>query len=251
MLHNLMLIRHVQFHVAQNTRRFDYFTRQLELTKKNAEIVSEMQSTIKHYLCKLDEIAGAIRQMEQNGVTTTYQSGARSLLFTRKRQCELDLTRLNSFINHGDFPELIHYFTEDTDSEESEGVNEDPIFSLSSSGLESSCQDCADMKSLDSDELSATSTSSELADNEDFLDCSDQEWENLPVQGPSNPPLLYQSCVDSLRQPSVSTDTDLGAKVINDPISPSSSSDEEDLRVQHWRKEKFLREEFLRATMVG
>ena len=31
---------------------------------------------------------------------------------------------------------------------------------------------------------------------------------------------------------------------------PSSSSDEEELEVQHWRKEKFLREEYIRSTMV-
>ena len=126
--------------------------------------------------------------MEQNGVATTSQFGAQSLLFTRR--CELDLTRLNSFISHG---ELTYYFTEDADSEEPEGVNEDPMFSLGSRGLESSGQDCAKMKSLDSDELGAKSMSSEFADDEEFLDCSDQEWEDLPVQGPSNPPLLYQS----------------------------------------------------------
>ena len=45
--------------------------------------------------------------------------------------------------------------------------------------------------------------------------------------------------------------TDTDAKVLSDQISPSSSSDEEELEVQHWRKEKFLREEYIRSTMVG
>ena len=87
------------------------------------------------------------------------------------------------------------------------------------------------------------STSSEFADDEDFLDCSDQEWEDLPTQtaqGPSNPPLMYQSsvtlkiptllysrqslrCVDNREPLLVTMDTD--TKVLSD--RPSSSSDEE------------------------
>ena len=50
-----------------------------------------------------------------------------------------------------------------------------PIFNLDSSVLESGCQDCPETNKLDSDELSAMSMSSESAD-EDFFDCSDQEW---------------------------------------------------------------------------
>ena len=247
------------------------FHKAARANEEEFRIISEMRNTIKHYLCKLEVISAAIRDIEQNGVATTYQNGARSLLFTRKRQCELDLTRLNSFIRHGNFPELSHYLTEDADCEEPElvpeEIDEDPIFSLDSSGLESSCQDCHEINNLDSDELSTMSTSSEFADDED---CSDQEWEDLPtqtVQGPSNPPLLYQSSVksktptlllnsrqslsyvDNQEPPSVPTDTD--AKVLSDQISPSSSSDEEELEVQHWRKEKFLREEYIRSTMVG
>ena len=249
------------------------FYKAARANEEEFRIISEMRNTIKHYLCKLEVISAAIHDIEQNGVATTYQKGARSLLFTRKRQCELDLTRLNSFISHGDFPELSHYLTEDADCEEPElvpeEIDEDPIFSFDSSGLESSncCQDCPEIHNLDSDELGAMSTSSEFADDEDFLDCSDQEWEDLPAQtaqGPSNPPLLCQSsvksktptlslnsrqslrCVDNREPLLVPTDTD--TKVLSD--CPSSSSDEEELEVQHWRKEKFLCEEYIRSTMV-
>ena len=54
--------------------------------------------------------------------------------------------------------------------------------------------------------------------------------------------------------PSVPTDTDaklLGDQVATNSESPYSSSDEEELEVQHWRKEKFLREEYIHSTMVG
>ena len=69
--------------------------------------------------------------------------------------------------------------------------------------LESGCQDCPETNNLDSDELSAMSMSSESVDDEDFFDCSDQEWESyhhLPTQTaqqPSKPPLLYQSSIES------------------------------------------------------
>ena len=50
--------------------------------------------------------------------------------------------------------------------------------------------------------------------------------------------------------------TDTNAKLLGDQVatnseSPSSSSDEEELEVQHWRKEKFLREEYIRSIMVS
>ena len=258
------------------------FHKAARANEEEFRIISEMRNTIQHYLCKLEVITAAILDIEQSGDITTYQNGARSLLLTRKRQCETDLTRLNSFVSHGDFPELSHYLTEDTDCEEPElvpeEVDEDPIFNLDSSVLENGCQDCPETNNLDSDELSAMSMSS---DDEDFFDCSDQEWESyhhLPTQTaqqPSKPPLLYQSSIESKtstpslnpRQslsyvdfkannrgpPSVPTDTDaklLGDQVATNSESPSSSSDEEELEVQHWRKEKFLREEYIRSTMV-
>ena len=262
------------------------FHKAARANEEEVRIISEMRNTIQHYLCKLEAITAAILDIEQSGNVTTYQKGARSILLTRKRQCELDLTRLNSFVSHGDFPELSHYFTEDTDCEEPElvpkEVDEDPIFNLDSSVLESSCQDCPETNKLDSDELSAMSMSSESADDEDFFDCSDQEWEghhDLPTQTaqqPSKPPLLYQSSIESKmstpslypRQPlnyvdfkannrgppSVPTGTNaklLGDQVATNSESPSSSSDEEESEVQHWRKEKFLREEYIRSTMVS
>ena len=50
--------------------------------------------------------------------------------------------------------------------------------------------------------------------------------------------------------------TDTNAKLLGDQVatnseSPSSNSDEEELEVQHWRKEKFLCEEYIRSTMVS
>ena len=101
------------------------FYKAARANEEEFRIISEMRNTIKHYLCKLEVISAAIHDIEQNGVATTYQKGARSLLFTRKRQCELDLTRLNSFISHGDFPELSDYLTEDADCEEPELVPEE------------------------------------------------------------------------------------------------------------------------------
>ena len=54
----------------------------------------------------------------------------------------------------------------------------------------------------------------------------------------------------------ISTLSDTGAKPFDDNDAPksndtSSGSDEEEMEVQHWRKEKFLCEEYIRSTMVG
>ena len=225
-------------------------------------IISEMRNTIQHYLSKLEVITTAILAIEQSGDVTTYHRGARSLLLTRKSQCEHDLTRLNSFITHGDFPELSHYPTECADCEDPdidpelvpEEAGEAPVFTL-----ESSCHDCPETKALDLDELSTVSAGSDSAE-EEFFDCSDEEWETcrcLPspsqtAQQPSTPPLLHHSSIESKistpssnltkfntqGQPSVPTDTMLGDQVITNSQTPSLSSDEEELEVQHWRKEK-------------
>ena len=97
------------------------FHKAARANEEEVRSISEIRNTIQHliYLCKLEAITAAILDIEQSGNVTTYQKGGRSVLFTRrKRQCELDLTRLNSFVSHGNFPELSHYFTEDTDCED-------------------------------------------------------------------------------------------------------------------------------------
>ena len=130
-----------------------------------------------------------------------------------------------------------------------EEVDEDPIFNLDSSVLESGCQDCPETKNLDSDEFSAMSMSSESADDEDFFDCSDQEWETIyqhkqlnshqshycctiwssiesKTSTPSLNPRQLLSYVDfkaNNRGPlSVPTDTD--AKLLGDQVATNSES---------------------------
>ena len=57
------------------------FYKAARANEEEFRIISEMRNTIKHYLCKLEVISAAIHDIEQNGVATTYQKGARSLLF--------------------------------------------------------------------------------------------------------------------------------------------------------------------------
>ena len=246
------------------------FHKAARANEEEFRVISEMRNTIQHYLSKLEVITAAILAIEQSGNVTTYHSGARSLLFTRKRQCEHDLTRLKSFANHGDFPELSHYLTE---CDECEDPDVDPELVPEEVGeesmltLESGYQGCPETKTLDPDELSTVSASSDSADEEDFFYCSDEEWESchgLPsqtAQQPPKPPLLHHSSIEPTPSfsyvnltgpPSEQTDTVLGDQVADtNSKTPSSSSDEEELEVQHWRKEKLFREEYARSTMVG
>ena len=148
----------------------------------------------------------------------------------------------------------------------------------SSDVLDSHHQDQLETDNLDSDvsEPSVISMSSET-DSDDFFD---HEWEDyqLPThraEEPSKPPLLYESSFDSrvstqslsprqslspvhfmsdYQGPS-SAPVDTAAELLHDEVLPnyddtSSSAGEEELEVQHWRKEKFLREEYIRSTMV-
>ena len=127
--------------------------------------MSEMRNTIQHYLCKLKVITAAILDIAQSNEVTTYQSGVRSLLLTRKRQCEQALASLETFTSHGDFPELSQYCSGDhydTDGEESQLVpEEDP--KSDSDVLDGCCKDQLETDNLDSDmgELSIMSMSSE------------------------------------------------------------------------------------------
>ena len=258
------------------------FHKAARANEEEFRIMSEMRNTIQHYLCKLKVITAAILDIAQSNEVTTYQSGAHSLLLTRKRQCEQALASLETFTSHGDFPELSQYCSGDqydTDGEESQLVpEEDP--KSDSDVLDGCCKDQLETDNLDSDvgEPSIMSLSSET-DSDDFFYSSDQEWEDyqLPthsVKEPSKPPLLYKSSFESrvstqllnprqsssahlktdYRGPS-SVSVDTAAKILHGEVPPnlndtSSSTDEEELEVQHWRKEKFLREEYIHSTMV-
>ena len=71
-----------------------------------------MRNTIQHYLSKLEVLTSAISDIEQSyeaAHAVPYQCGKLSLLITKKRQCEGALTRLTTFVSHGEFPELNQY----------------------------------------------------------------------------------------------------------------------------------------------
>ena len=276
-------------------------------------IHSEMRNTIQHYLCKLEVITAALVDLEQCSELTTYQSGTRSLLHSRKVQCYQALARLNTFARHGDFPELSQYLPgdqhdTDTYSGESRVVpEEDP---KSESNMLDGCGTddeepqsqselvCTEDLKLDSNvhqdqfetyydmesDVGEPTVNSETegSDSDNFFDGSDEEdYNQLPVHRSQQLPMLpqlHQSSFESkastgsssslnttsssisvhykdYRAP-ISTLSDTGAKPFDDNDAPksndtSSGSDEEEMEVQHWRKEKFLCEEYIRSTMVG
>jgi hypothetical protein len=65
------------------------FHKAARANEEEFRIISEMRNSIKHYLCKLEVISAAIRDIEQSGDVSTYQSGTRSLLLTRKGNVSL------------------------------------------------------------------------------------------------------------------------------------------------------------------
>lgn len=241
-------------------------------------IVSEMRNTIQHHFCKLEVITAAISQMGDSEVTR-YQNGARALLLMKKNQCELDLARLNTFVSHGHFPELSEFLA----SLQSDTVTDWEEHQLDSSVPEnfmpaepsSISESCEQMHHSDSEEVCVESmvgdsSDADSSDCDDFYDCSDQEWDDCndsPAirahQQPLEPPceLLTlplspegQMChrvhfkADCQR-------SEAGNTKCSDPrVTPmsdntSSSSDGEEMEVQHWKKAKFLKEEYIRSTM--
>ena len=212
---------------------------------------------------------------------TRYQNGARALLLMKKNQCELDLARLNTFVCHGHFPELSEFLA----SLQSDTVTDWEEHQLDSSVPEnfmpaepsSISESCEQMHHSDSEEvcvesMAGDSSDADSSDCDDFYDCSDQEWDDCndsPAirahQQPLEPPceLLTlplsperQTChrvhfkADCQR-------SEAGNTKCSDPrVTPmsdntSSSSDGEEMEVQHWRKAKFLKEEYIRSTMVS
>lgn len=77
--------------------------------KSSKFYISQMRNTVQHYLCKLDIINTAKQDIEDIDEPDLYQCGVPSLLAAKRKRCVLDLTRLSTFINHGDFPKLIQF----------------------------------------------------------------------------------------------------------------------------------------------